>query len=79
MDNYPKARLAPGGLAWLVLPVRDWPGENGMTTIERLRDECVESGLRAVVERAPDLEEHEYDGGTMVKHDGGMVHVWIRA
>ena len=79
MDNYPKARLAPGGLAWLVLPVRDWPGENGMTTIERLRDECDESGLRAVVERAPDLEEHEYDGGTMVKHDGGMVHVWIRA
>ena len=72
------AAAADAAAAYVLALSPEWAAQL-KPTIERLRDECVESGLRAVVERAPDLEEHEYDGGTMVKHDGGMVHVWIRA
>ena len=71
-------RLEPTGLAWLVLPVRDWPNEKGMAVIERLASQARELGMVVNVEKAPDLEEDEYDGGTMVAHSGGMVHVWLR-
>ena len=44
-DPLPKAlahtlskRLARPGVAWLTLPVRDWPGESGEAVIERLRN-----------------------------------------
>ena len=84
-DPLPKAlahvlsqRLAEPGLAWLVLPVRDWPNETGMAVIERLVSEARALGMVVRVETAPDLADEEYDGGTMVKHEGGMVHVWLR-
>lgn len=72
------ARLADPGLAWLVLPVRDWPGESGEAVVRRLARECERRGLRAAIEPAPDLPEEEYEGGTFAKHPGGMVHVWVR-
>ena len=84
-DPLPKAlahvlsqRLSSTGLAWLVLPVRDWPNEKGMAVIERLVAEARRLGMRVDMEKAPDLEDDEYDGGTMVAHSGGMVHVWLR-
>ena len=30
------------------------------------------------VEKAPDLDDDEYQGGTFVKHPLGMVSVWVR-
>lgn len=84
-DPLPKAlahvlsqRLASPGLAWLVLPVRDWPNEAGMAVIERLVGEARGLGMHVEVEKAPDLADEEYEGGTMVRHKGGMVHVWLR-
>lgn len=71
-------RLTTTGLAWLVLPVRDSPGETGMAMIDRLVGEARGLGMRVDVETAPDLAEEEYEGGTMVQHEGGMVHVWLR-
>lgn len=71
-------RLARPGVAWLTLPVRDWPGESGEAVIERLVNFATNLGMAATVEKAPDLEEEEYEGGTFVRHRGGMVHVWLR-
>jgi hypothetical protein len=72
-DPLPKAlahvlsqRLASPGLAWLVLPVRDWPNETGMAVIERLVGEARAMGLHVTVETAPALADEEYEGGTMV-------------
>ena len=84
-DPLPKAlahtlsrRLARPGVAWLTLPVRDWPGESGEAVIERLVKFATDLGMAVTVEKAPDLEEEEYEGGTFVRHRGGMVHVWLR-
>ena len=66
------------GVAWLTLPVRDWPGESGEAVIERLVKFASDLGMAATVEKAPDLDEEEYEGGTFVRHRGGMVHVWLR-
>ena len=71
-------RLATPGVAWLTLPVRDWPGESGEAVIDRLVNFATDLGMAATVEKAPDLEEDEYEGGTFVRHRGGMVHVWLR-
>lgn len=71
-------RLATPGVAWLTLPVRDWPGESGEAVIDRLVNFANNLGMAATVEKAPDLEEDEYEGGTFVRHRGGMVHVWLR-
>lgn len=71
-------RLATPGVAWLTLPVRDWPGESGEAVIDRLVNFATNLGMAATVEKAPDLEEDEYEGGTFVRHRGGMVHVWLR-
>jgi len=49
-----------------------------MGVIERLVGEARALGMHVAVEAAPDLEDDEYDGGTMVRHPGGMVHVWLR-
>ena len=65
-------------MAWLTLPVRDWPGESGEAVIERLVKFATDLGMAVTVEKAPDLEEEEYEGGTFVRHRGGMVHVWLR-
>lgn len=73
-----RARLAPGGRAWLTLPVRDWPGVKGAEVIQRLVDEMRARGLEVETEKAEDLREEEYEGGTFVKHEEGMVHVWAR-
>ena len=35
-------------------------------------------GLEVETEKAEDLREEEYEGGTFVKHEEGMVHVWAR-
>ena len=71
-------RLATPGVAWLTLPVRGWPGESGEAVIDRLVNFATDLGMAATVEKAPDLEEDEYEGGTFVRHRGGMVHVWLR-
>ena len=71
-------RLATPGVAWLTLPVRDWPGESGEAVIDLLVNFATNLGMAATVEKAPDLEEDEYEGGTFVRHRGGMVHVWLR-
>ena len=71
-------RLATPGVAWLTLPVRDWPGESGEAVIDRLVNFATDLGMAATVEKAPDLEEDEYEGGTFVRHRGGMVHMWLR-
>jgi len=71
-------RLATPGVAWLTLPVRDWPGESGEAVIDRLVNFATDLGMAATVEKAPDLEEDEYEGRTFVRHRRGMVHVWLR-
>ena len=71
-------RLATPGVAGLTRPVRDWPGESGEAVIDRLVNFATDLGMAATVEKAPDLEEDEYEGGTFVRHRGGMVHVWLR-
>jgi hypothetical protein len=46
--------------------------------IQRLVDEMRARGLEVETEKAEDLREEEYEGGTFVKHEEGMVHVWAR-
>jgi len=70
-------RLAPHGTAWLVLPVRAWPGETGSQVIGRLVTEFEKRNLRVSVEKAPDLADEEYEGGTFVRHEEGMVSVFV--
>jgi hypothetical protein len=71
------ARLSRDGLAWLVLPARDWPGETGERVIERFVKALEKRNLRVETERAPDLEDEEYEGGTFVKHEEGTVSVFV--
>lgn len=70
-------RLEPNGVCWLVLPVRAWPNETGEAVVARLVNEFERVGLSVVLEKAPDLAEEEYEGGTFVRHDGGMVSVFV--
>ena len=70
-------RLAPNGIAWLVLPVRAWPGETGSQVIGRLVAEFEKRNLRVSVEKAPDLADEEYEGGTFVRHEEGIVSVFV--
>ena len=72
-----RRRLAPNGTAWLVLPVRAWPGETGFEVIGRLVKEFEKRNLRVAVEKAPDLADEEYEGGTFVRHEEGMVSVFV--
>ena len=51
-----------------------WTGE---AVVARLVNEFEQVGLRVVLEKAPDLAEEEYEGGTFVRHDGGMVSVFV--
>ena len=73
-------KLANPGLAWLVLPVRDWPDEPGFTVIDKLVEslKTYDPELQITVEKAPDLRDEEYEGGTFVRHALGMVSVWVR-
>ena len=71
------ARLKKNGLCWFVLPVRAWPNETGAATIARLVAAFELRNLRVEVEKAPDLADDEYEGGTFVRHDGGMVSVFV--
>jgi hypothetical protein len=61
----------------LVLPVRAWPNETGAAVIARLVNEFERAGMRVALEKAPDLADEEYEGGTFVRHDGGMVSVFV--
>ena len=70
-------RLKPNGVCWLVLPVRAWPNETGAAVIARLVNEFERAGMRVALEKAPDLADEEYEGGTFVRHDGGMVSVFV--
>lgn len=71
-------RLANPGTAYLVLPVRDWPGVCGIDLIDKLVHGLRSRGMNVDVEKAPDLDDDEYQGGTFVKHPLGMVSVWVR-
>ena len=71
------SRLRRDGLCWLVLPVRAWPNETGSAVIRRLITEFEREGLRVAMEKAPDLADDEYVGGTFVRHDEGMVSVFV--
>ena len=60
------------------VPPVDRPGVKGAEVIQRLVDEMRARGLEVETEKAEDLREEEYEGGTFVKHEEGMVHVWAR-